>query len=94
MSINKKEYKIASRYYFYGFNFIVSKIFSDKAEHLFLLFMRQIRNDNVKTWYLLAFLKEVKYANKVIHSWFEYYACKWTALPIATKYKSTINAAK
>ncbi len=56
--------------------------------------MRRSGNDDVKTRCLLAFLREAEYANKVMHSQLEYYACKWAASPAAAKYKSAINAAK
>ncbi len=98
MSANKEEYKIASRYFFYQLNFIVGGIFPDKTEHLFLfleaLFMKRLGNDNMKTRYLLAFLREAEYANKVMHSRFEYYTCKWAASSVAAKYKLAINVAK
>lgn len=98
ISANKDEYKIASRYFSYQLNFIIWRISSNKAEHLFLcfeaFFMRQPGNDNMKTRCLLAFLREAKYTNKVMYSRFKYYACKSAALPIAAKYKSAINATK
>lgn len=77
---------------------IVRGILLDEAEQLFLCleasFMRWLGNDNMKTKYLLAFLKEVKYINKVINARVEYYTSKWAASLATTKYKIAINAAK
>ncbi len=56
--------------------------------------MRRPGNNDSKTRCLSAFLREAEYANKVMHSRLEYYACKWAASPVAAKYKSAINAAK
>lgn len=53
--------------------------------------MREPGNDDMKTRYFLAFLKEVEYVNKVIYPQLKYYACKWAALLAAAKYKSAID---
>lgn len=75
MSAHKEKYKIGSRYFFYGSNFLIRKISPDEAEYFFLcletLFTRQPGNDNMKTRYFLTFLRKVDYANKLMHSWLE-----------------------
>lgn len=70
--VNKEEFKIILKYFFYWLNIIVWEIFLNQVKQLFLYletsFIKQRKNDNLKTRCLLVFLKEAEYINKVIYA--------------------------